>query len=191
MRPLHLLKKTPIQLASLSALATWVLRKVGQDYERKGRLSRGPSALVWVLYLTHAGLTVSASLRPSRPLPVARKTATALGASAAVSGMALSAAAIWEFRSFRQMSALKTGQLVKSGPYRYSRNPQVVGWGLALLGAALAGRSAKALMLVGFYVLVHRLHAPTEELHLERTFGEEYRRYRTQTPRFLKLPGCG
>lgn len=86
------------------------------------------------------------------------------------------------------MSALETGQLVKTGPYRYSRNPQIVGWGLALLGGAIAGRSAKALMLVGFFVVVHRLHTPTEERHLERTFGEEYRRYRDAAPRFLGLP---
>jgi protein-S-isoprenylcysteine O-methyltransferase Ste14 len=114
-----------------------------------------------------------------------------LGAPAAFSGITLSAAAIREFRSFRQMSALKTGRLVKTGPYRYSRNPQVIGWGLVLLGTALAGRSAKALLLVGLYVLVHRLHAPTEEQHLERAFGDEYRRYRRETPRFLKLPECG
>lgn len=83
---------------------------------------------------------------------------------------------------------LETGQLVKTGPYRYSRNPQVVGWGLALLGTAIAGRSAKALVLVGFFFLIHRLYFSMEERHLERTFGEEYRRYRNAAPRFLGLP---
>lgn len=187
----RLLKNTPVQFAGLSALAAWVLRRVEQDYERKERLSGVASASVWVLYLMHAGLTIAASLRPSRPLPVDRKTVGALGASAAVSGLALCAAGIREFRSFRQMSALEPGRLVETGPYRYSRNPQVVGWGLALLGAALAGRSAKALMLVGFYIVVHQLHAPTEERHLERTFGDEYRRYRAKAPRFLGLPRPG
>jgi protein-S-isoprenylcysteine O-methyltransferase Ste14 len=89
------------------------------------------------------------------------------------------------------MSALETGQLVKTGPYRYSRNPQIVGWGLALLGTAIAGRSAKALILVGFFFLIHRLHTPTEERHLERTFGEEYLRYRAEVPRFLGFPRAG
>jgi protein-S-isoprenylcysteine O-methyltransferase Ste14 len=65
---------------------------------------------------------------------------------------------------------------VKSGPYRFTRNPQVVGWGLALLGAALAGRSARALLLVAAFFLVHWSYLATEERHLERTFGEEYRR---------------
>ena len=188
-RPLNLLNKTTVQFAGLSALAAWVLQRVEQDYERKGRLSRGTSASAWILYLLHFGLTVSTALRPSKQLPVNREVATALGATSAVSGSALFAAGIREFRSFEQMSALETGQLVKTGPYRYSRNPQVVGWLLALLGAALAGRSAKALTLVGFFFLVHRMYFPIEERHLERTFGEEYRRYRTQTPRFLKLPG--
>ena len=78
-----------------------------------------------------------------------------------------------------------------SGPYRYSRNPQVVGWGLTLLGAALIGRSFEALLLVVAFLLVHRLHLATEERYLERTFGEEYRRYRAKAPRFLGLPKDG
>jgi protein-S-isoprenylcysteine O-methyltransferase Ste14 len=188
---MRLLKKTLVQLASMSALAVWVLQKVERDYEEKGELSSGASALAWVLYLLHVGLTISASISPSKRLPADRKLATALGVTVAVSGGGLLAGAIREFRSFEQMSGLETGQLVKSGPYRYSRNPQVVGWLLALLGAALAGRSAKALILVGFFFLIHRLHTPTEERHLERTFGEEYLRYRAEVPRFLGFPRAG
>lgn len=192
LRIMRLLKKTPVQLASMSALAVWVLQKVERDYEEKGELSSGASALAWVLYLLHVGLTISASISPSKRLPADRKLATALGVTVAVavSGGGLLAGAIREFRSFEQMSGLETGQLVKSGPY-YSRNPQVVGWLLALLGAALAGRSAKALILVGFFFVVHRLHTPAEERHLERTFGEEYLRYRAEVPRFLGFPRTG
>lgn len=188
MQLLRVLKKPLVRLVGLSALATWVLRKVGQDYEQKGQLSSVASGLAWALYLTHLGLTVSATLRPSRPLPVDRKTATALGVSAAVSGSTLFVTGIREFRSFEQMSGLETGQLVKTGSYRYSRNPQVVGWGLALLGAAISSRSVKALVLVGFFFFVHRLYFPIEERHLERAFGEEYRRYQAKAPRFLGLP---
>ena len=190
-RLLDLLKKTSVQFASMAALAAWVLWKVGRDYEEEGELSSVASMSAWALYLLHLGLTISASLRPSKRLPLDREVAAALGATSAVSGSALFAAGIREFRSFEQMSGLETGQLVKTGPYRYSRNPQVAGWLLALLGTAIAGRSVKALMLVGFFFLVHRLYFPIEERHLERAFGEEYRRYRSEAPRFLGIPGAG
>ena len=190
-RLLNLLKRTSVQFATMGALAAWVLWKVGRDYEEEGELSSVASMSAWALYLLHLGLTVSAALRPSRRLPVDSKVAAAVGATFSVSGSALFAAGIREFRSFEQMSGLETGQLVKTGPYRYSRNPQVAGWLLALLGAAIAGRSIKALSLVGFFFFVHRLYFPIEERHLGRTFGEEYRRYRAEAPRFLGIPGAG
>lgn len=173
----------------LAVWAAWLLRKVERDYEEQERLSPEASAAGWALYLVHAALTASASLRRRRPLPVGETLSVALGGASVVLGSYLFAAGVREFRSFEQMAGVEQGELVKSGPYRYSRNPQVVGWGIALFGAALAGRSTKALLLVAAFFLVHRLHAPVEERHLERTFGEEYRRYRTETPHFLGLPG--
>ncbi len=133
----------------------------------------------------HAALTVSAALRRQRPLPVDKNLSVVLGGASELFGSHLFAAGVWEFRSFEQMSGVLTGKLVTGGPYCRSRNPQVVGWGLALVGAAIAGRSVRALLLVAAFFLVHRLHAPIEERHLERVFGEEYRHYRTAAPRLL------
>lgn len=187
----RLLKKTPVQLASMSALSAWVLRKARQDYEEEGELSGVASISAWMLYLLHLWLTVSASLISSKRLPANRDLAATLGVTSVVFGAGLFVAGVREFRSFEQMSGLETGQLVKSGPYRYSRNPQIVGWLFTLLGFALAGRSVKALVLVSFFFLVHRLYFPIEERHLERTFGEEYLRYRAEVSRFLGLAGAG
>ena len=166
----------------------WLLRRIERDYEDRGRLSPQASFGGWALYLGHLWLTLSAALRRQRPLPAGEAPSTFVGGTSALFGAYLFAAGVREFRSFEQMSGVETGQLIKSGPYRYSRNPQVVGWGLALFGAALAGRSVRALVLVGLFFLVHRLYFSIEERHLERTFGEEYRRYRAKAPRFLGLP---
>ena len=144
--------------------------------------------LSWALYLLHTGLTVSAALHPSRPLPVKRKPAITLGGTCALLGSTLLGASVLKFRSFEQGSGLETEGLVTSGPYRFSRNPQVVGWGPALLGTSLASRSCAALLLTAAFFFAHGLHAPIEERHLERTFGEQYRRYRANVPRFLGLP---
>lgn len=181
----------PAATLVMTGSVAWLLRRAGQDYELRGRLSPEASAVAWVLYSVHASLTVASSWRSAWPLSVGRKPSVVLGGLLLLAGSWLFGAGVREFRSFGQVSGLETGRLVKSGPYRYSRNPQVVGWGLALLGIAVAGRSFAALLLVVAFLLVHRLHLPAEEQHLERALGEEYRRYRANAPRFLGFPKDG
>ena len=187
---LHILNKTPVQLALLGALSSHVLRSAAHDYEQRGRLSTKTSAAAWVLYLFHATLTVSAAARSRKRAPVGQDPAFLLGSITTVSGSALLAAGIQEFRSFGQVSGSETGQLVESGSYRYSRNPQIVGWLISLLSISIAGRSPKSLALSGFFFVVHRLYFPVEERHLERTSGEKYQQYRSKTPRFLGFPNA-
>ena len=88
---MRLLQETAVQFASMSALAAWILRRVERDYEEKGQLSRGASALAWVLYLSQVGLTVSAALRPSKRLPVNRKMAAVLASSQQIPAYSLPA----------------------------------------------------------------------------------------------------
>lgn len=173
---------------ALVPATAWVLRRAERDYEAQGRLSPQASATGWALYALHAGLTLAAARHVGRPLPMVKASAVAMGGALALLGSWFFVWGVREFSTFEQMSGVETGHLVKSGPYRYSRNPQVVGWGLALLGAALAGRSREALLLVAAFFAVHRPYLAAEERHLERAFGEEYRRYRANVPRFLGLP---
>lgn len=183
------LSAIPLMPVFLIASVSWLLHRVKKDYEEWGRLSTQASAVGWTLYVLHAGLTLSAARNASgEQLPLGRASAGWFGGVLMLSGAALFWAGVYEFRSFEQMSGLQAGNLVKSGPYRFSRNPQVVGWGVSLLGAALAGRSAQALLLAAAFFIVHRLQAPIEERHLKRVFGEEYRHYSREVPRFLGLP---
>lgn len=179
--------RTRLALTTLAGSTACLLRKAERDSETLGRLSPRAAATGWALYLAHAALTLAASRRPSRPLPVNEPLAVVSGGALALFGSWLFAMGVREFRSFEQMSGLKKGRIVTSGPYRFSRNPQIVGWGGALLGVALAGRSLKTLLLVAAFFFVHRLHFGSEERHLERTFGEEYRRYKVEVPRLFSL----
>ena len=173
----------------LVPLSAWVLKRTRQDYEYRGQLSTEASAAGWILYITHLFATLAAALRPTQGLPLRQKPSMVVGGALALFGSWFFGASVREFRSFEQVSGTEPGSLVKSGPYRYSRNPQVLGWGLALLGASVAGRSPKALLLTVAFFLLHRLYFVSEEQHLERVFGEEYQRYRSKTPRFLRLLG--
>lgn len=154
------------------------------------QLSPVTAAVVWAGYAIHAAALVLAARRPARAFPVGRRTASGAGVSLAVVGAAMCAAGAMRFRSFEQLSALESGRLVTGGIYRYSRNPQNVGWGLILTGVALAGRSAAALAVVApFWPLFHHYLVLEEEPYLERTFGDEYESYRSKTPRYLGMPG--
>ena len=97
-------------------------------------------------------------------------------------------AGVLRFESLQRMSGTQTDQLITGGIYRYSRNPQNVGWILGLLGMSILGDSAVALVLTGLFALIFRTHLPREEAHLERIYDEAYRRYRQRTPRYLGLP---
>ncbi|NOY98408.1 MAG: isoprenylcysteine carboxylmethyltransferase family protein [Chloroflexi bacterium] len=169
-------------------LAACVSRRVQREYTTQDKLSALTALGVWVIYLLHAGLTGLAAWYALWPLPVDKTVSGAIGGVVVFFGLAFSAAGIIAFRSFKRMSGLEATKLVTSGIYRWSRNPQNVGWGLVLLGIALIGRSTIALLLVVLFWLVFRVYLVMEERYLERLFEEEWRRYRSKTPRFLGYP---
>ena len=83
---------------------------------------------------------------------------------------------------------LAPGYLLARGPYRYTRNPMYVGAFLIWLGWTIFYGSAA--VLVAFLVLsaiILFVLVPLEERALERRFGEEYRRYKGEVPRWIPL----
>lgn len=84
----------------------------------------------------------------------------------------------------QQVSGLR-----QSGLYRYSRNPQIVAYGLVVIGYALLWPAWSGLVWVGLYLAIAHLMVRTEEEHLRRVYGEAYERYCARTPRYLGLAG--
>lgn len=69
-------------------------------------------------------------------------------------------------------------RLVVRGPYRYVRNPMLIGAGLALTGAALFYLSLPVLgYTLVFFLAIYLFVLLYEEPTLKRTFGEEYEDY--------------
>lgn len=76
--------------------------------------------------------------------------------------------------------------LVASGPYRYVRNPMISGVALMLFGEALVWGSWPVGLWAAFFVgLNHAYFILSEEPGLERRFGESYRDYKTNVPRWI------
>ena len=79
-----------------------------------------------------------------------------------------------------------TTRLVISGPYRYVRNPMISGVLFNLAGEALLFSSlALAVWFVAFF-LTNAVYIPFfEEPGLVERFGEDYRRYQREVPRWI------
>jgi len=76
--------------------------------------------------------------------------------------------------------------LVRSGVYRYSRNPMYVGFALWLLAWAVFLDSGWALLgIVGFVFYMNRFQIAPEERALREQFGETFREYEQQVARWL------
>jgi protein-S-isoprenylcysteine O-methyltransferase Ste14 len=162
---------------------------VYRDFRADGRLSITTTVLVWTLYLLHAGLTVYAAWYGMVALPLPTVAAIFGGTFVLVVGFVIVAAGVREFRSVSRMSGRDEDELVTTGVYRWSRNPQNVGWLLSLAGVGVIGRSGLALALVAlFALLLHGYIVAVEEPHLTRVFGADYRGYRAWTPRYLGRP---
>jgi len=75
--------------------------------------------------------------------------------------------------------------LTVTGPYRWSRNPQYVGWFLFLLGFALNDWSLWCLAALLVVAISLHLLVLVEEEHLRRVFGEPYVEFCRRIPRYV------
>jgi protein-S-isoprenylcysteine O-methyltransferase Ste14 len=79
-----------------------------------------------------------------------------------------------------------THHMVAVGPYRHVRNPMISGVALMLAGQAIFWGSWVTATWAGLFVLINHLYLVlSEEPGLERRFGEPYRVYKANVPRWL------
>jgi protein-S-isoprenylcysteine O-methyltransferase Ste14 len=79
-----------------------------------------------------------------------------------------------------------TRRLVVEGPYRHARNPMITAVLAVLAGeAALFGSPPLLIWFAGFFAINYAFFWLYEEPDLERRFGEEYRAYKRNVPRWL------
>lgn len=172
-------------LIALLIAARLVFARVRSDYLAHGRLSR-PVAVLQVAYFCVYAFSSYAFL-DSR-LSHANTTGLLFPLALALMTVGFLVVALsmpfLGWRSFgRQVGSLRT-----SGLYRYSRNPQLVGSFIFIVGYAMLWPSWKGALWVSLWPIIAHWMVQGEEAHLEHVFGDEYRDYCAQTPRYLGLP---
>ena len=179
----------PVGSGILVVLGLYLFLKTKRTYDVGKALSIRISLGWWVLDLVHCLLVILSSLYTLWPIPI-NEIAALIGGSVMLGvGVVLMLAGMIEFRSLRRISGSDTSELVTTGIYQWSRNPQYLGWFLVLLGISLIGSSGLALLytMIGI-ILFHFYITRIEEPYLGRIFGEKYIQYKSRTPRYIGLP---
>ena len=175
-------------LSSLMVLFGYLIFrvKVRKEYERRGRLSAFSASLECLVFALHANLsyTFLPARWPTLPSLPDREFHSAVGFAIFAIGTILT---LWSMISLGFPKALgeRTGNLNRSGFYRYSRNPQLVAYSLVLIGLALLWPSLYGLGWIQIYGAMAHMMVRTEEEHLGRTFRSEYEHYCDEVPRYL------
>lgn len=105
------------------------------------------------------------------------------GAIISTLGMAFSLSALFELGWME--SSGREGELRTDGIYKYTRNPQSIGFITFIVGAILAVNSRKLAAHGLLTAVVYILFPFAEEPWLREHYGEEYEEYCNQTPRFI------
>lgn len=144
------------------------------------------TVIVWLVSLLLPGDVLErASMARVWPWGIAQF----VGALAAVAGIGL---ALWCALAFAfigrgtPMPLDPPRRLVVVGPYRWVRNPMVLGVGSALAGLALFYESVPLLLATGIFAIgIHGFVTLYEEPTLRRMFGPEYAVYCARVNRWL------
>ncbi len=134
-------------------------------------------------------LVSGAVIQLATPFPFLPGTlAVPLGAPLVVVAIALFAYSVTTFRAAgTPVPARKpTTMIVRTGPYRFSRNPIYLAFSLLQLGIAIWVNSVWLLAtLAGAVALIHYVVIRREEQYLERRFGAQYLDYKASVCRWL------
>lgn len=81
---------------------------------------------------------------------------------------------------------LEPNILITDGLFKISRNPMYLGFVISLLGFfIILGTLSPFIVVIGFFVIVDRWYIRLEEIAMLKVFGDDYRKYKVNTRRWL------
>jgi len=79
-------------------------------------------------------------------------------------------------------------KVITTGLYRFTRNPTYIGIILMHIGLGIACSSWLFLLLTVIMMIMFNAVLPSEERYCLYRFGDEYRKYKNRTPRWIGIP---
>ncbi len=167
----------------------YVFSEVQKIYARGGVFTSALLNLWFVMWGFYHLAVILSSLYSVWLIPIDTTLALIGGLALIGVGVVTLATGMIEFRSLRRSCGQDISQLVTTGIYRWSRNPQFMGCLLYLSGISLMGRSGFAFVLTGAASLVIYWYTVClAEPYLERLYGDENRLYKSRTARWIGMP---
>jgi len=149
------------------------------EYRKRGKLT-----LIGLLLLSAMLFMPNLVLEYATSYEMPNDALDYIGVLVGLAGLALCLISVTFFRSVSKVLCINAGKLTTSGPYRWGRNPQYVGWFLFLLGFALNDWSLWCLAALLVVAISLHLLVLVEEEHLRRVFGEQYVEFCRKIPRY-------
>lgn len=188
-------------LISLIVISVMVFHKVRRDYAEQGKLTKLSSFLQVMVFVLHAQLFTCSYwdlslIRADEYLSVSywlknapefssSFTSLIFGSCLAVTGTLILGLGFKKFKSFARVDGQKVDQLISEGIYRFTRNPQIIGYGLIVLSVPFIWNSLFASIVTLVYWVGIKKMIMVEEEHLHRVFDQEYGEYCKRTPRYF------
>ncbi|MFC1549940.1 methyltransferase family protein [Candidatus Neomarinimicrobiota bacterium] len=161
---------------------------VRNKYIKKGKLSPLTSFLEFLFFALHANsMYVFIPVRwPYLPQLSDNQILYYISLFLIITGLLIVLSSIIPLGYNRSMG-LKSKTLKTDGLYKFSRNPQLSGYGILLIGFAVSYPSIYIAGWIIVYAIVSYMMAITEEEYLLEIYGEDYKQYCIQVPRFIKI----
>lgn len=161
---------------------------VRNDYLKKGRLTLVSTSMEFLIFALHANfmylfLPVRWPNIPSIPENVILRTISIV---LIIIGFLIVAVGMSGLGYGRTMGHGKK-ILKTNGLYKYSRNPQLIGYGMILIAFVVLYLSWFSIGWFIIYLVIAYFMVKTEEEFLANNYAEEYQKYCNDVPRLIKL----
>lgn len=166
-----------------------ILHRIRKDYTDYGVLRNSTTILQALVLLLHLFFYLLSFKTPQWPLGWPSLTPSfwicALGLIMVITGGYVLYSAVKIFPTLDRLLGCSVTILETQGIYRWSRNPQIVGYGFILLGVTFLWYTDYTLIATILYApIAHRL-VLIEEEHLQRIFKDHYTNYCEETARYF------
>ena len=161
---------------------------VRRNYQRKRRLTWLSVLLEFFIFALHANFSYIylPAEWPNLPMWPENSLLNAIGLIMLVGGFVGVAIGMIGL-GFKRLFGREVGEIKQTGLYGLSRNPQIIAYGIMVLGWAVLWPSWQGLGWVALYGVISHMMVITEEEYLREVDSEAYERYCEHVPRYISL----